>query len=152
MTPHDIVEINQLAIRYAAAVDRCDVAAFQAVFHRDARLHSYHPDADAPFADLRGHEQLARIPDAMRGMYRHTTHMLANHLVDVDGDAASGEMLCTARHLREEAGEAVSINGILRYVDRYVRHAGKWLIADRQIRFLWNEHHPTSERGVGRGN
>ena len=42
----------------------------------DARLRSYHPEADEPFADLTGHAQLASIPNTMRGMYRATTHMM----------------------------------------------------------------------------
>jgi hypothetical protein len=127
-------------------VDACDVALFQSVFMPDARLHSYHPDADAPFADLAGHAQLATIPDTMRGMYRKTTHMMTNHMVEVNGDEGSGEVLCTARHLEGES----SINVIIRYVDRYARHGGEWRIADRQIRFLWSERHEVTDSGMGR--
>jgi ketosteroid isomerase-like protein len=150
MNTEDIVALNQLAYRYAAAVDRCDVARLQAVFHPDARLRSYHPDEETPFADMRGHDQLAAIPNAMRGMYRKTTHMMTNHLVEIDGDAATGEVLCTARHLSNDA-DPVSINVIIRYVDSYARHDGRWLITDRQIRFLWSEIHATADSGMGRG-
>lgn len=143
----DVVELGQLAYRYAAAVDACDVALFQSVFTPDARLRSYHPDADEPFADLTGHTQLAAIPNTMRGMYRATTHMMTNHLVEVDGDEGSGQVLCTARHLEG----ASSINVIIRYVDRYARTGGEWRIADRQIRFLWSERHEVTDSGMGRG-
>jgi hypothetical protein len=145
----DVVALNQLAYRYAAAVDACDVAAFQAVFTADGRLRSYHPDDQTPFADLAGHDQLAAVPTTMRGMYRATTHMMTNQLVDVRGDAATGEVLCTARHL-ELDGES-SINVVIRYVDRYARTAGGWRIADRQIRFLWSERHAVTDSGMGRG-
>jgi hypothetical protein len=147
MHERDIVGLNQLVCRYAAAVDACDVTLFQSVFTPDARLRSYHPDSDEPFADLTGHEQLATIPDTMRGMYRATTHMMANHLVDVDGDEGTGTVLCTARHLEG----VTSINVIIRYVDRYIRHQGEWRIADRQIRFLWSERHEVTDSGMGRG-
>jgi hypothetical protein len=147
MHERDIVELNQLAYRYAAAVDACDVALFQSVFTPDARLRSYHPGAEQPFADLIGHDQLATIPNAMRGMHGATTHMMTNHLVDVQEDEASGEVLCTARHLEG----ASSINVIIRYVDRYARHQGSWRIADRQIRFLWSERHEVTDSGMGRG-
>jgi hypothetical protein len=147
MHARDIVELNQLAYRYAAAVDACDVALFQSVFTPDARLRSYHPDADEPFADLTGHAQLATIPDTMRGMYGKTTHMMTNHLVDVEGDEGRGEVLCTARHLDGDS----SINVIIRYVDRYARYEGAWRIADRQIRFLWSERHTVTDSGMGRG-
>ncbi len=151
MSYEDIAALNQLAYRYAAAVDGCDTKGFQAVFHPDARLRSYQPDADQPFADLKGHAQLAAIPEAMRGKHRHTTHMMTNHLISIDGDCASGEVLCTARHLSLDLEAPVSINVIIRYVDKYVRHQGCWLIADRQIRFLWSERHPVSDSGMGRG-
>jgi ketosteroid isomerase-like protein len=145
----DIVELNQLAYRYAAAVDACDVEAFLGVFTPDARLRSYQPDAEEPFADLSGHAQLAAIPNTMRGMYRRTAHMMTNHLVEVDGDAATGEVLCTARHLGHDVQDPTSLNVIIRYVDRYARQDGGWRIADRQIRFLWSERHPVSDSGFG---
>lgn len=149
MSGFDIQELNQLAYRYAAAVDRCDVEMFCSVFLPDARLHSYHPDAEEPFADLRGHEQLAAIPNTMRGMYRHTTHMMTNHFVELDGDTASGEVLCTARHLGKNQDEPEALNIIIRYIDRYERRDGSWKIADRQIRFLWSERHAVGESGFG---
>jgi hypothetical protein len=152
MSTDDVVALNQLAYRYAAAVDSSDVARLQSVFHPEGRLRSYQPGAEEPFADLRGHAQLASIPNAMRGRYRHTAHMMTNHLVELDGDTATGEVLCVARHLTDDAHSPVSINVIIRYVDQYVRHDGRWLIADRKIRFLWSERHATSDSGMGRGH
>ena len=147
MSSLDIMALNQLAFRYAAAVDACDVEMFLSVFTPDARLRSYHPDAHEPFANLIGHAQLTVIPDTMRGMYGATTHMMTNHLVTVDGDKATGEVLCTARHLEG----ATSINVIIRYVDRYAQQKGEWRIADRSIRFLWSERHEVADSGMGRG-
>jgi SnoaL-like domain len=57
MSDSDDLELNRLAHRYAAAVDACDVEAFLDVFHPDARLRSYHPDAEEPFGDVVGHAQ-----------------------------------------------------------------------------------------------
>ena len=149
MASDDIIELNQLAYRYAAAVDACDEALFLSVFAEDARLRSFHPEAERPFADLTGHAQLASIPRTMRGMYRATTHMMTNHLVDVTGDAASGQVLCTARHL--DLDGTSTINVVIRYIDTYSRIAGSWKIADRQIRFLWSERHAVTDSGMGRG-
>jgi hypothetical protein len=149
-TTTDIVALNQLAYRYAAAVDGCDVARLQSVFHPEGRLRSYQPDADTPFADLTGHAQLAAVPNTMRGMYRATAHMMMNHLVEFDADGATGEVLCVARHLTLDETDPVSVNVIIRYHDRYVRHGGEWLILDRQIRFQWSERHATADSGMGR--
>lgn len=145
----DITALNQLAYRYAAAVDGCDVAGLQAVFTRNGRLRSYHPDAEEPFADLTGHDQLAAIPNTMRALYRRTTHMMTNHLVHVDGDTATGEVLCTARHLSIDPADQTSTVVIIRYIDRYAREADGWKIADRQIRFLWSERHELCDSGMG---
>ena len=147
MANDDVVALNQLAYRYAKAVDTCDVALFQGVFTADGRLRSYHPDAEQPFADLTGRAQLAAVSDTMRGMYGATTHMMTNHLVEIDGDTATGEVLCIARHLEG----ATSINVIIRYINRYARQQGEWRIADRQIRFLWSERHEATDSGMGRG-
>ena len=147
MNTDDVVALNQLAYRYAKAVDSCDVALFQSAFTPDGRLRSFHPDAGQPFADLTGHAQLVVVPDTMRGMYGATTHMMTNHLVEIGGDHATGEVLCTARHLEG----TTSINVIIRYIDRYARHEGEWRIADRQIRFLWSERHEVTDSGMGRG-
>jgi hypothetical protein len=87
----------------------------------------------------------------MRGMYRRTAHMMTNHLVEVQGDAATGEVLCMARHLGVDPQEPTSINVVIRYVDRYVRDAGGWRIADRRIHFLWSERHQVADSGMGRG-
>lgn len=148
MAHRDIIEIEQLAYRYAAAVDACDVDAFLAVFVPDARLRSYHPDTEVPFADLAGHEQLASIPNAMNNIFRSTAHMMTNHLVDVDGDSATGTVLCTARHLSNDPADPAALTVVIRYVDRYERYDGVWRIADRQIRFLWSERHQVVESGL----
>ena len=147
MDAADIVELNQLAYRYAAAIDACDIGLLQGVFTRDGRLRSYHPGADEPFADLAGHDQLAAVPNAMRGAHAATMHQMSNHLVDIDGDAATGSILCTARHLSLDGSHAVNV--MIRYDDRYAREDGAWKIADRQIRFLWSERHDTAGSGFG---
>ena len=113
-------------------------------------MHSYHPDESEPFADLTGHAQLAAVPETMRGLYRRTTHMMTNHLVEIDGDAATGEVLCTARHQSVDPAAAGAITVIIRYVDRYARTDGGWRIADRRIHFLWSELHPIVDSGMGR--
>ena len=140
-------ELHQLAYRYAAAVDACDVDAFLDVFHDDARLRTYHPDAAEPFADIVGHDQLAFVPTRMREMFRRTAHLMTNHLVDVRGDAATGSLLCTARHLSTDPEDRTALVVVIRYVDSYERRAGEWRIADRQIRFLWSERHPVVDSG-----
>jgi ketosteroid isomerase-like protein len=149
MADSDIIELNQLAYRYAAAVDACDADGFIAVFTSDGRLRSYHPDAEEPFADLTGPAQLASIPDTMRQMFRRTAHVMTNHLVEVDGDTATGTVLCTARHLRSDPQDMEVWLVVIRYIDRYERFGGEWRIADRRIHFLWSERNQAVDSGLG---
>lgn len=147
MTDSDVLELNRLAYRYAAAVDDRDVDAFLAVFTPNARMRSYHAGAEEPFADARGHEELASVPETMDKMFGTTVHQMTNHLVDVHGDTATGEVLCTARHLSVDPTDDTAVVVIIRYVDEYERRDGRWCISDRQIRFLWSERHEVADPG-----
>lgn len=147
MNHADIVELNQLAYRYAAGVDRCDIELLASAFTPDGRVRAYHPGSEEPFADMTGPDQIAAIPNAMRGAHRHTMHMMTNHLVDIEGEQGTGTVLCTARHLDPDGKSALNVN--IRYEDVYVRHDGAWKIADRRIRFLWSERHEVSDSGFG---
>jgi hypothetical protein len=145
MSADDILALHRLAGRYAAAVDACDREAFLDVFTADGRLRTWQPDAVEPFVDLQGREQLAFVPKVMNELYRRTAHLMTNHLVEIDGDAARGTVLCTARHLHKNPGDRDVLVVVIRYVDRYAREADGWRIADREIRFLWSERHDMVE-------
>jgi ketosteroid isomerase-like protein len=139
----DIAELNQLAYRYAAAVDACDVDAFVSVFCPEARLSTFGPGADEPVGVYVGHTGLAYVPEAMSKLFTRTAHLMTNHLVQLDGDAANGSLLCTARHLHANGAGGTDLVVVIRYVDRYERRQDRWLILDREIRFLWSETHAT---------
>jgi 3-phenylpropionate/cinnamic acid dioxygenase small subunit len=139
----DLAELNQLAYRYAAAVDGRDVDGFLDVFHPEARLRTFRPGADEPSSVATGHPELARIPGSMRERFTRTAHFMTNHLVHLDGQNADGTLLCTARHLFANAAGGTDFVVVLRYVDRYQRRQDSWRILDREIRFLWTETHAT---------
>ena len=143
MDPGDITELNQLAYRYAYAVDTCDTGHFKDVFASDGRLCSYNPGEEEPFSDLRGSEEMAVIPATMQDMFKATAHMMTNHMVFVTGDTASGNLLCTARHLLTDGGSVLNVH--IRYEDEYVRVDGQWKILHRHIRFLWTERSESSD-------
>ena len=147
----DLAELNQLAYRYAAAVDACDVEAFLSVFSPEGRLITFAPGADEPFGVASGHEQLAHVPEAMHQRFTRTAHLMTNHLINLDGDRANGTLLCTARHFFANAAGGTDLVVVIRYVDRYERRDDAWLIVEREIRFLWSETHATltDEQVVG---
>lgn len=135
----DIIALNQLAYRYAHAIDTCDDVLLNQVFTPDGRMRVYHPGEDAPFIDLSGPEELASVPRTMMPAHLRTMHQMTNHMVDIDGDSATGQVYCCARHLTLDGKS--SLNVIIRYEDRYNRIDGAWRIADRKINFLWDEVH-----------
>ncbi|MDG2004663.1 MAG: nuclear transport factor 2 family protein [Novosphingobium sp.] len=141
----DIAALNQLAYRYAAAVDACDMDMFKSVFTQDARLRAYNPGQTEPFNDIRGHDELVKVNEIMATMFDGTMHTMTNHLVTIDGDTASGQVLCIARHIPKGEDNVLIIT--LRYEDDYARSAGEWKICDRHIRFLWAERGETTETG-----
>ena len=108
MTHHDELadrsELTELAYRYASAVDACDRDAFLAVFHSDGRLSTFAPNATEPFAVQTGHEELAWIPGVMRDRFVATMHVMTNHLLEIEGDTATGSVYCSARHCSQPDG------------------------------------------------
>src|SRR5690348_3895604 len=105
-------------------------------------MRSFAADAEEPFSDVEGHEELAAVPGTTRRMFRRTAHQMTNHLVRVDGDTATGSLLCAARFLSADPADADAAGvNVIRYVDRYERRAGEWRIAERELHFLWSERH-----------
>jgi SnoaL-like domain len=143
MTHHDELadrsELTELAYRYASAVDGRDRDAFLAVFHREGRLSTFAPNATEPFAVQTGHEELAWIPGVMRDRFAATMHVMTNHLLEIEGDTATGTVYCSARHLFPNPMGGMDLVVLIRYEDRYRRDEGVWRILDREIHFLWSE-------------
>ena len=48
----EITALNQLAYRYAHAIDTCDEVLLNQVFTPDGRMRVYHPGQEQPFTDL----------------------------------------------------------------------------------------------------
>jgi hypothetical protein len=137
--------LQELAFRYAAAVDTCDRDAFLAVFDPEGSISAYAPDADEPFAVQRGHAELAMVPGMMRQRFHRTQHMMTNHLVDLTrgaggaGHDATGSVYCTARHWNPDPLGGTDLIVVIRYDDSYRRDGDGWRILDRHIRFLFSE-------------
>lgn len=139
----DRIEINDLLVRYARAVDRCDAALFAQVWAPGAVVDygSGETDAAAWSDDL-----VMRL----RQMDR-TQHQISNSLVDLHGDAATAETMCTAYHRFTEAGTPLRMVVGGRYLDRLVRTGSGWRIAARRYVMDWNETEPsTMQAGEGR--
>jgi hypothetical protein len=137
----DQLAIRALAFRYASGVDRRDRQIFLSAFRPTAtlRVHRSGPNGEDLVSTYSGHQEIARIPELIT-RYARTFHFVGNHLCDVTGDEATGEVYCTARHLTLDPQGNTDLVMFIRYQDVYRRDpGGPWLIDGRDVFVDWSE-------------
>jgi hypothetical protein len=162
--------LQALSTSYAAAADSRDGDRFAALFVEDGELVvPNYPEDLGPVLTRSGQERLRLIPDALRH-YRRTFHQVTNHEFAVDGDTASGVVLCVAHHLTaadasaspppvagtETGAAAVAATGTdfiwyIRYRDEYRRVDGDWKFRRRTIHLQWVEERPVLKMAPASG-
>lgn len=130
-------EIHDLCMAYGRGVDRADEALLRSIFSDDSVVISgVINGSGAEFA-----EQICVFVQTQIDLCFHS---VANEWVEIDGDNAVGEHYALAHMVA--GGNDVMTGG--RYLDRYVKRDGKWLIRNRTFVADWNTSHPSSlERG-----
>jgi hypothetical protein len=110
--------IQQLAARYAVAVDARDLEDWVQLFIPDVDCGKYG----------RGRDALKKfIEPAVRTFYR-SIHQICGHVIDlIDNEHAKGTVYCRAEH---EAGDQWVVMAIC-YFDTYERRDGRWFFARR---------------------
>lgn len=128
-------EIRDVLMRYSRAVDRLDVALLTSCYHADSW------DDHGHFKGT-GHEFASFIVESLRGRTHHTTHSVANVLIEldaVDRDTARAESYAVAYlRRRDDAGDEWLDLFAGRYVDRFARRDGVWRIASRVVVHDWS--------------
>jgi hypothetical protein len=131
-------EIHDLCMAYARGVDRADKALLAAIFSDDSTVVTGAVNGSgAEFAEA--------ICDFVESQLDLCFHSVANEWIEVHGDEALGEHYAIAHMVM--GGQDVTTGG--RYIDRYVRRGGKWLIRNRTFVFDWNTVHPTTLERAG---
>jgi hypothetical protein len=117
-------QIQQLASRYALALDSRDVQALCDLFVEDVQV-----------GDGRsGRPALAQWFDSILRPYRTTFHLIGNHVVDLlDEDHATGVVYCRPEH---EVGDCWIVMA-MQYWDRYERREGRWFFRSRKPQVLY---------------
>jgi SnoaL-like domain len=131
----DESELRGLAATYMRGLDRLDAALVRSVFAQDATTH---------YGAFRGGAD--EMPDmAMTALsaYRTTQHLLGQINLEIDGDTATGEVYFQAFHQHATEDFDRFICG--RYIDRYARRNGTWLITHRTEVVDWTRTEPTAE-------
>jgi len=119
--------IQQLAPRYAVAVDGRDLDALAALF--------------VPGVDCgrwgRGRDALKAFYDPTLRQFYRSQHQIVGHVIDLDPqhpDRATGKVYCRAEH---EDGDKWVVMTIC-YFDVYERHGGQWLFKSRDERHWYS--------------
>ena len=116
--------IQQLAIRYAMAVDARDMEAW---------VRCFRPDVDMGRHGT-GREALRRYIDPMVRRFYRSVHQICGHRIELAGpgvpDRAAGAVYCRAEH---EVGDEWIVMAIC-YFDEYARVDGDWFFSRRRER------------------
>ena len=116
--------IQQLAFRYARAVDSRDIEALGELFAAASRFAEHGVGAGGARGFYRS---------VLQGFYR-SFHQVAGHVItDLESDAARGSVYCRAEH---EDGDCWVVT-LMVYFDRYIRVEGRWHFLARRPRFLF---------------
>jgi hypothetical protein len=114
----DTLEIQQLAIRYAMAVDERNIDAWLELFAPDVRVGR----------GLIGREALRDfIVPQLKIFYRSIHQIVGQRIELISGERATGAVYCRAEH---EVGDRWIVIAI-RYDDEYRKVDGKWCFARR---------------------
>jgi ketosteroid isomerase-like protein len=132
----DRQEITEVCYRYAISLDSGDWAALATCFTSDAVAHyrSGGPSRGYPAIEARVRSALAPLSASQ--------HLVSNVVVTLAGDTAASVCYLQAQHVRPgtAGGDLYVVAG--RYLDRFVRTADGWRIAERRLEISWTEGNP----------
>ena len=120
------LEIQQVLYRYCRGVDRGEASLIAGVYHPDAI------DAHGSWSGL-GKDFAAYLVPNMDQAPIVGQHHITNVLIDLDGDHADVESYFIALHPEVTAAGPAHAMVCGRYLDRFERRDGVWLIADRKV-------------------
>ena len=131
LSPLDIIEIQQLAIRYSYGLD---------TGADEGHLYSDVFTADGEFVGrqvplTQGREALARVARSVRkGNSQYVRHFIANHVIEPAAEGATGKVYLMVVDVEEGQPSSIYIGG--HYEDVYVRTPEGWRIKKRDARAM----------------
>ncbi|ONI89341.1 hypothetical protein ALI144C_05210 [Actinosynnema sp. ALI-1.44] len=129
----DRLEIQDLLVSYATAIDGKDFDALDQVFTEDAQI-----DYTA-FGGIAGtRAEIKEFLTSSMAQFAVCQHLVANPAIQFDGDHATGRAMClnTLGIPVEEANPHLTLLGMW-YIDEYTRTPQGWRISRRSIQSSW---------------
>lgn len=136
----DRLEIQDLLVRYCDAIDRKDFDLLDHVFTPDAVLdyRAFGGDVIDVYPIVK--QWLAKV----LAPFPAYQHLVANADIRLNGDSATGRIMCLNPMVLPDTGEAprVGFHGLW-YLDRYRRTAEGWRIVHRAEERSYSHNFPT---------
>ena len=137
LSPLDIIEIQQLAIRYSYGLD---TGADEGHLYSDV----FTPDGEFVGRQVpltQGREALARVARSVRkGNSQYVRHFIANHVIEPSAEGATGKVYLMVVDVEEGQPSSIYIGG--HYEDVYVRTPDGWRIKRRDARAMGPPRNP----------
>ena len=123
----DRFEIQDMIVDYCDAIDKCEIDRLDGIFTPDAFI-DYSAMGGAK-GDLK---TIKPFLEKAMPFFKNTQHMIANYQIKVEGDTATGRIMCfNPMELDDKAsGNPVFFLGLW-YIDEYVRTEQGWRIKTR---------------------
>ena len=124
-------EISDVVKRLARGTDRLDPEVIESCYHDDGfDDHNAFRGSPTEFA-----KWVLEVLDT----FDCTMHFTGSPYIHLDRDVAQVDTYCVAHHIGkpDDDGNATDMVLGLRYVDRFERRDGRWLIAKRVCAFDW---------------
>ena len=121
-------EIHDIMMRYSHGVDQREMEIVRACFAPDLQTVGW--GTGEPF----DRDALIRFISGV-GHFRETMHMMANQLIEVDGDTAAMDTFAQLTHRLDGDSEKLLVSS--RYVEKLTRRDGQWAITQRGGEPAW---------------
>ncbi|MBR1421096.1 MAG: nuclear transport factor 2 family protein [Selenomonadaceae bacterium] len=92
--------------------------------------------------DIHGKAELEKIFSQFTAAVKRSHHMNGQHVIEVNGDQATGILYCRAALVTEENGQEFIADNFIWYKDVYEKQNGRWLIKARTSHFVITDKHP----------
>lgn len=132
------IEIQELVGKFSNL--EVNVPPQMKLFTKDTHVQVYLGETKA--FDIHGVEELEKVFSQFTATVKRSHHMNGQHVIEVDGDKATGILYCRAALVTEEDGQEFIADNFIYYEDTYVKQNGEWLIKERISHFVITDKHP----------
>ncbi|MCG7378564.1 nuclear transport factor 2 family protein [Paenibacillus sp. ACRSA] len=133
-------DLRNLIDSYATLTDAKKVSEQMLLFTTNARFKVYF--GDQLVSDVTGTKQLEEEFNGHVALVKRYFTTNAQHVVQVDGDSATGVVFSQVKMVRDEEGQEVLTDYSVQYHDVYIRQDEKWYIQERKSHYIIVEARP----------